>query len=184
MCIRDRYMGKSVGQAIPKHASFAGQQLGFILRNSYGGFVSRFLHGLANGIGAPVPHLYLVDNNFDNSTINVRELLTVLSVFKSSPINLKRTVQLFLTELDYEFASLVRTRSTNINAQQNLALIFNKILPVIFEDIQVTIGVIESNDLFKIYPIISVDVDTNIEITGARIGQALRATYEKLIRRP
>eukprot|EP01017_Pseudomicrothorax_dubius_P005178 TRINITY_DN1123_c0_g2_i1.p1 TRINITY_DN1123_c0_g2~~TRINITY_DN1123_c0_g2_i1.p1 ORF type:complete len:387 (+),score=99.72 TRINITY_DN1123_c0_g2_i1:82-1161(+) len=171
---------KAVGLSFPKFSSYAGQELGFILRNCYGSVVSRFIGGLSAGLGYPVNKLYLINNDFSNATINVEELIKMLVLFKTSPYPPKRTVQLVLTEVDFELKALLRNRPDAIKGNPNLVTIFNQILPALFEDMFTTIQIIEENNLISRFPQVSDVVQEDIEQAGARLGFALKQTYQKV----
>eukprot|EP01017_Pseudomicrothorax_dubius_P005177 TRINITY_DN1123_c0_g1_i2.p1 TRINITY_DN1123_c0_g1~~TRINITY_DN1123_c0_g1_i2.p1 ORF type:complete len:183 (+),score=42.14 TRINITY_DN1123_c0_g1_i2:497-1045(+) len=163
--------------------SFAGQQLGFILRNCYGSAVSRFLLGLSTGLGYPVSKMYLMNSDFSNATMNVQELIKLLTLFRTSPYPPKRTVQIVLTQVDYELSALLRNRPDAIGGNDNLKVIFKQILPLIFEDMFATAQVIESSNLLDRFPPISDVVQEDLELAGARLGNALKFVYPRLTKK-
>eukprot|EP01017_Pseudomicrothorax_dubius_P045355 TRINITY_DN782_c0_g4_i2.p1 TRINITY_DN782_c0_g4~~TRINITY_DN782_c0_g4_i2.p1 ORF type:complete len:343 (-),score=80.52 TRINITY_DN782_c0_g4_i2:75-1103(-) len=169
-----------IGQATPIHMAFVGQQLGLIIANCFGTTVASFLRGIGAGLGYPLNKQYLVDKRFDNSTVNMTDVASILSILRSNPYGPVKTVQAVLVQFNYDIQSIPRTRPGEISSDSNLSQIFKVIFPIVFKDIQQTMNVIQSNGYLDKFPQIADAIPTDIEQAGARLGWVLKLIYGNL----
>eukprot|EP01017_Pseudomicrothorax_dubius_P045349 TRINITY_DN782_c0_g1_i3.p1 TRINITY_DN782_c0_g1~~TRINITY_DN782_c0_g1_i3.p1 ORF type:complete len:342 (-),score=68.79 TRINITY_DN782_c0_g1_i3:43-1068(-) len=170
-----------IGQSTPDHMVFAGQQLGLILANCFGTTVSLFLRGLGAGFGTPIDKQYLVDKKFDNSTVNMTDIASLLSLLRTNPYGPVKTIQIVLVQWNYDIQSIPRTRPSEVSSNQNLSQIFKTFLPIIFKDITNTMNVIQTNGYLDRFAQIADAIPGDVEQAGARLGFTLKLIYTKLI---
>eukprot|EP01017_Pseudomicrothorax_dubius_P030136 TRINITY_DN372_c0_g1_i4.p1 TRINITY_DN372_c0_g1~~TRINITY_DN372_c0_g1_i4.p1 ORF type:complete len:319 (+),score=70.06 TRINITY_DN372_c0_g1_i4:151-1107(+) len=169
-----------VGNVTPEYISYVGEELGLILNDTYGTTASVFLEGLASGLLLDINTQNLVNNNVDNSTINMTSITNVLALLKKNPFGLIPTVQLALIETGRELLYLPVTHSATINKDANLSLIYNEILPTIYRDVRVTIKTIQSLSLVDRFDQVGTNSPDNIGMSAAYIGFVFRNVYPKL----